>query len=290
MRATIPTSMGDPGYYLREFGPEGRERFFATESTRGPWSVDHQHGGPPAALLGRAIERLSLGDGEPSERGRRFVSRVTIELLRPIPIAAPLEVETEVLQVGRTVDRVAAALVSGDRQLAVALALRIEVAEQDLPPRELGSPFRPTGELLALEHARPYEFPFFVHERGYQRSVEVRIAGGEPGSGAMAAWMRPRLPLIAPDERGSEPTSPLQRVLICADAGHGVGAGLDVAQWSFVNPDLSVHLHRLPVDEWLVMDARTFSEPLGIGLCRTRLLDRAGELGMVMQSQLIRRR
>lgn len=272
----------DSAYYSRVRGPEGHERFFASESTRGPWSAEHQHGGPPAALLGRAVERLALAQ---PELGPRFVARLTIELLRPIPIAAPLEIETEVLQRGRQVDRIAAALVSGDQQLAVAVALRIRVAEVALPQPPLA-----TREFPPPEQSRPYEFPFFVHERGYQTSIEVRIAGGEPGSGRMAAWLRPRIPLIADDEQGSEPTSALQRVLICADAGHGVGAGLDVGTWSFVNPDLSVHLHRLPVDEWLLMDAHTTSEPLGIGLCRTRLLDRVGELGMVLQSQVVARR
>jgi hypothetical protein len=43
------------------FVPDG-EAFVATESTRGPWSRQHQHGGPPAALLGRAMEQL-VGDG-----------------------------------------------------------------------------------------------------------------------------------------------------------------------------------------------------------------------------------
>ena len=35
------------------------DRFVATELTRGPWNPDHQHAGPPAALLARAIERAS---------------------------------------------------------------------------------------------------------------------------------------------------------------------------------------------------------------------------------------
>ncbi len=274
--------MSDPGYYLRERGSKGHERFFATESTRGPWSNDHQHGGPPAALLARAIEQVEL-EGDP---GPRFVARITLEFLKPIPIAAPLEVETEVLSAGRRVDRIAAALICGDEQLAVALALRIRVHEQLVPVQEHDD----LPELRPLEQARPFEFSFFQHERGYHRSIEAKLAAGQWGRGAMAVWIRPRIPLIAPDSEGGEPTSPLQRVMICADAGHGVGTALDLAHWSFVNPDLSVHLSRLPSDEWFVMDARTTSEPLGIGLCRTRLIDRRGEFGVALQSQVIARR
>ncbi|HLT35751.1 MAG TPA: acyl-CoA thioesterase domain-containing protein, partial [Enhygromyxa sp.] len=121
--------MTDGHFYVRERGGRGEERFFATALTRGPWSNDHQHGGPPTALLARAIERLEH-DGVDL-----FTVRMTVELLRPIPIAAPLEVVTEVLTRGRTVHRIAAALISGEQQLAVAVAVRIRVEELGLPIR-----------------------------------------------------------------------------------------------------------------------------------------------------------
>ena len=35
--------------------------FVATAHTRGPWSPKHQHGGPPSALLARAIEAQAPG-------------------------------------------------------------------------------------------------------------------------------------------------------------------------------------------------------------------------------------
>lgn len=36
------------------------DRFTPTPSTAGPWGPDSQHGGPPAALLARAVEALPL--------------------------------------------------------------------------------------------------------------------------------------------------------------------------------------------------------------------------------------
>lgn len=269
--------MADPNgwFYTRERGARGEDRLFASELTRGPWSNDHQHGGPPTALLARAIEQLD-GDRAPA----MFTARMTIELLRPIPIAAPLEVVTEVLSAGKTVHRIAAALVSGDQQLAVAIAVRIRVAELDLPTRlpDPGERLPPVGECT------PFEFPFFQHAVGYHTAIEVRLARGEFGSGDIAGWMRPRVPLIE-----GEVTRPLERVLICADAGHGLGSALDTTRWTFVNPDLTVQLHRLPAsdDPWLGMEARTFTQPLGFGNCRTRLCDRRGDLGVVLQSQVI---
>jgi hypothetical protein len=273
--------MSEAGFfYQRVLGAHGQERFFASELTRGPWSNDHQHGGPPAALLARAVER------EGQRANEMFVARMTFELLRPIPIAAPLEVVTDVLTEGRSVHRIAAALVSGDQQLAVALAVRIRVQEQAIPVFEHGE-F--TDEAIATppEQCRPFEFPFFHHAIGYHTAMEVRAASGEFGTGNMAAWIRPRCSLI---EGEGETTTALQKVMICADAGHGVGTALDTDVWSFVNPDLTVYLHRLPVGgagEWLGMQARTRSTPLGFGLCRTQLSDRRGPVGIALQSQVI---
>jgi acyl-CoA thioesterase len=268
--------MNEAGFfYQRSLGAHGEERFFATELTRGPWSNDHQHGGPPTALLARAVER------EGPRAHEMFVTRMTFELLRPIPIAAPIEVVTEVLTEGRSVHRIAAALVSGDQQLAVALAVRIRVQELAVPVFEHPepTPMRPP------EQCRAFEFPFFRHEVGYHTAMELRLADGEFGKGDMAAWIRPRCGLIE-----DEQSTALQRIMISADAGHGVGTALDTDEWSFVNPDLSVCLHRLPsggADEWLGMQARTWSAPLGFGLCQTQLRDRRGPLGVAVQSQVI---
>jgi hypothetical protein len=42
------------------YEPDG-DHYVATELTRGPWDPGAQHAGPPAALIGREIERLGGG-------------------------------------------------------------------------------------------------------------------------------------------------------------------------------------------------------------------------------------
>ena len=71
---------------------------------------------------------------------------------------------------------------------------------------------------------------------------------GEPGPGAV--WGRLRVPVVA----GEEPT-PLQRLAALADSANGAGAPLDIRSWLFVNTDLTLHLHRMPVGEWMAVDA-----------------------------------
>jgi len=80
------------------FVPDG-DGFVATVSTRGPWSPTHQHGGPPAALCVRALERLTPPGA--------MLTRLTFDFLRPVPIGR-LVVSAEVVRAGAKVQRLRA--------------------------------------------------------------------------------------------------------------------------------------------------------------------------------------
>ena len=254
------------------FIPDG-DRFVATESTRGPWSRDYQHGGPPTALLGRALERLA-GAGV-------LLSRMTFDLVRPVPIA-PLIVRAEVVRAGAKVRRLQATLMTADGTvvvLASAVAIRTAAVlpasivddDGDAPP--------------PVEAGAPFDFSFFAHPVGYQTAVETRIVRGTWGKGAVAAWMRPRVPLVE-----GETTSPLQRLLILADSASGVAVVLEHARYTFVNADITVAIHRLPEGEWVCVDAATVAEAHGVGLTRARLWDARGPVGVSLQSCIAERR
>src|SRR5215204_5566143 len=105
--------------------PSGPDRCRATELTRGPWDPGLQHAGPPAALLGRAVERHG-------ERSGLQVARITVDIVRPLPIAE-LQVTTRLLRGGRSVELVEATLRAGEAEVMRATALRIRTAEVGLP-------------------------------------------------------------------------------------------------------------------------------------------------------------
>jgi hypothetical protein len=249
------------------FVPDG-DRFIATGHTRGPWTDEHQHAGPPTALLGRAFERLVAPGG-------MVVVRTTMEILAPIPIA-PLEIAAEVTRAGRKVQRLEGAITSGGRVVCRALALATRVVDLPLP-----APARDL-DLPGPEASPPFVFPFFRDLPHYAASMESRVARGVWGRGAASIWMRTRVPLVP-----GESPSPLQRVLIAADSGSGVAVVLDHREWIFMNADLTVALHRLPVGDWVCLDAGTTAEPNGIGLTQTRLLDEQGPIGVAVQSLVI---
>ena len=239
------------------FVPDGKG-FVATESTRGPWSRQHQHGGPPAALLARAMEQL-VGDGA-------LLSRLTFDFMRPVPIA-PLTVRAELTRAGAKVRRLQATLGAADgTPLVQASAVALRMAP--ILPESVGN-----GDLVPAppEAAAPFEFRFFADAIGYHTSVETRIVRGSWGKGPVVAWMRSRVPLVA-----GETPSPLQRLLVVADSASGVAVVLDYTRYTFVNADLTVALHRPAEGEWICLDASTVAEAHGVGLTRARLWDAGG--------------
>ena len=74
------------------FEPDG-DRLIPTDFARGPWDPRALHGGPTGALLARAIESAPT-DGIAFE-----VARLTVELLRPVPVE-PLVLAAEVVRPG----------------------------------------------------------------------------------------------------------------------------------------------------------------------------------------------
>lgn len=234
-------------------------RFASSEHTRGPWDERSQHAGPPAALLGRAVQQLA----PPNMR----VARITFDIARPVPIAE-LTVTASVVRQGRSVAIMEAAIEPYMR----CSALLIREAE-GAAPSIAHSP-------LHFNDAVPKEFFPVPYEVGYHTSMEVRFAEGsflEPGPAT--CWMRAKMPLVE-----GEQMSRLSRVLVAADSGNGVSNVLDFAKHVFINADLTVHLARYPVGEWVCLQAATTVDSAGIGLTDTALHDEEGQIGRAAQS------
>lgn len=254
------------------FEPLGDGRFVPTDAALGPWSEHALHGGPPAMLLAREIERHH--SEHPTE-----VSRLTIELLRPIG-KVPLEARARVIRPGRKVQLVEAALWHGEQEVARATALRIRHAEVEVPvePESLPHP-EPESLLSWTSNWRPA--PAY-----HMLGVEIRV---DPGWVAPLApqwaWFRLKLPLVP----GEQPSG-LVRICAAADFPNGISYVVDPRQMSFVNPDLTIHVRRAPVDEWVMVDAKTWLEPDGRGMAEGALYDRRGRVGRSVQSLIVERR
>jgi hypothetical protein len=250
---------------------EADDRYLPTELTRGPWDAGAQHGGPPSALAAHAIE-----NGPHARAGMR-VTRLSVELMRPVPLA-PLNVTTRVVHAGRTVEVVEAVLTPDDgRAVLRATAQRIRsdaaLAHVETEP----APVQPGPEGLP---ERPFPLPYEV---AYHTGIETRfVCGAFSEPGPATCWMRMRVPLVA-----GLPIAPLSRAVIAADSGNGISGVLDWREYAFINPDLSVHLHRHPDGEWVCLESRTTIGGDGIGMADTVLHDERGPIGRAAQSLLI---
>jgi hypothetical protein len=273
-RRSLPTAGAKPGPYdaaVSFYRQVAENRFEATDFTRGPWDADSQHAGPPAALLGRAVEQ------RPGAREDMRVALLTFDIVRPVPVA-PVTVTTKVARSGRSVEVIEAELSPDGGPAVMRLtALLIRTAEGAAPAVSDG--IRPPGPETGS--AQPF-FPV-PNKDGYHTGMETRFtSGGFVIPGPATCWFRMRVPLV-----DAETPSPLTRLLIAADSGNGVSNVLDWRRHLFVNTDLSVHLFRYPAGDWVCLDARTSIDADGIGLADTALFDQNGPVGRGVQSLFV---
>ena len=103
----------------------GTGRFMPTEACVGPWSRDSLHGGPPIALLARA---LRLHPGDPA----LMLARITAEFLGPVPLAE-CEVVVEVIRPGKRIELLRAEYRVQGRAVLSAQAWRLQKAPGSSP-------------------------------------------------------------------------------------------------------------------------------------------------------------
>ncbi len=252
------------------FDTEG-DAFVPTDAALSPWSDRQLHGGPPAMLLAREIEAY------PAEHPM-FVTRMTVELLRSVG-RTPLHVRSRLLRPGRKVQLVESSLWSGEHEVARMTAVRIRTAQVDVPVADDPPPHEPPDALHLWEGG--WREGHAYHLLG----VEIRSAVPPTNRPPGWAWFRLKLPVVA----GEEPT-PLQRVCAAADFPNGISFVVDPRRTTFINPDVTIYVQRLPAGEWVLVDARTWLEPHGTGMTEGGLYDRSGRIGRSLQSLIVEAR
>lgn len=252
------------------YEPAGTGSFVATPATAGPWSAQHQHGGPPSALAARS---LSLHEPDPGLR----LAKVVVDILRPVPLGT-ITVRTRTVRPGRRVALLEAVMEAGGQEVIHARGWRLAVTDRSGEATPPGPPPPP----VPAEQLLP-DFPG-AHTAGYMQAIDWRFVsgGGFAAAGAARVWARPRIPLLPGEE-----FSPMSRAMLIADSGNGVSAALDLARYLFVNVELTVAAPRDPAGDWLLLDAVTTIGSEGTGLARSTIHDQAGPAAYAMQTLLV---
>ncbi len=244
--------------------------FSPTDYTRGPWSVDACHAGPPVALMVRAVEALVT---------HQQLTRLTIELIKPIPMSG-FRVQAEVRRPGRSVTHTEAEIYDDDGFYARAYGLHIRTLDR------LGIADG-LADRLDLSTAVPGPFPISSthhNEEWFGSSIECKFPEGRStGQGSpVTMWMRTMYPIL-PDE---EP-SPFQRIAPLSDCGNGISYHGEIGSISFVNADLAMSVHREPIGDWFQSRSISHWHQSGIGMSDSELFDANGPVGRATQSLVL---
>jgi hypothetical protein len=145
-----------------------------------------------------------------------------------------------------------------------------QAIDQPMPPPEQGvlehTTWTTTDHVAFHSHACEHSF----------------VEGSWTQPGPIAVWIRLKHPVIE-----DEVPSGLERAAAAADFGNGVSASLPYEQFLFINPDLTVHLLRPPVGEWIGMRTSSYYGPAGAGLAESQLFDVEGRIGRSCQSLFV---
>src|SRR3954447_26074698 len=253
------------------FKPEG-DLFRATEQAGGPWSPDMLQSSATTALMTREVERLSTASGF-------AVRRLTFDLWRPAGLRA-FGLHTEMLRDGRKAKTLQVRMMDGETEIGRCTALLTAQGESPVDP--FSKP--PAGDAGPETGTPP---PAFVQQWSrYFQNVSVRlIEGALEKPGPAAAWMRLDVPMV-----GGEANTPLLQAVQAADFASGVGQIVDMREWTFINPEISLYFFRPPEGEWILIRSRTRAGANGAGLTMASLSDRNGAFAEVLQAMTFERR
>ena len=232
--------------------------------TGGPWGQT-MGGQIVGGLLGWALDRHGDDDLQPA--------RLTVDLLRPVPIA-PVSIETSIQREGRRIKLVDAALLQNGRVVARASALFLRRSAQ------------PEGQVWSAPVAMP---PMPANSEQLESEVPFGIwtasATSQPGSAGMPppeweqpgvqkfAWTRIFRPMVA-----GHPLTPFTRAALAGDIisslTHWGTAGL-----RYINADYTVAISRLPEGEYIGLAAQSYYGNDGVGAGTATLFDSAGPIG-----------
>jgi hypothetical protein len=253
------------------FRPEG-PLFRATEDAGGPWSPDLLQGSATTALMTREVERLAKETGF-------AVRRLTFDLWRPAGMCA-FALATDMLRDGRKAKTMLVRSLDGDLETGRCTALL--TAQGGESPAD---PFSKDGADAAPETGTPP--PAFAQKWSrYFQNVPARLVEGAlEKAGPAAAWMRLDVPMVE-----GESNTPLLQAVQAADFASGVGQIVDMREWTFINPEISLYFFRPPEGDWILIRSRTRAGADGAGLTIASLSDRKGPFAEVMQAMTFERR
>jgi hypothetical protein len=234
-------------------------RFIPQPPCRGPWDPKSLNGRVIVALCGFQIENsYDLADYMPA--------RLTVDMYR-LPGFAPIEIKTSVVRDGTRIKVIDAEFVSEGVSYARATSQWLKRGvnsegnvwsppDWDAPPPEAIEPRapRPGAPVGGAQLMRP-------------------ISGMMGQFGQKRMWMADVRELV-----GGTPLTPFMRAAGAADLANPYSNSGDRGL-GYINSDVTLYLHRLPVDEWIGLEVVRHHATDGVAIGQCVMYDRKGAIG-----------
>src|SRR6202140_961149 len=254
--AQIPSwfrAMTNQPFFTRD-----RDAFVPTQAANGPWDPKSLHGRVIIGLLAFVIEQRHGGDD--------FVpARLTVDMFR-LPGFAPIEVKTRIVRDGLRIKVVEADFFSGGAAMARASCQLLRKTES--PQGTVWSP--PNWDVPApADIAAPADPRLGMHGKWTIRP----IVGAMGTVGPRRLWMREVRDLV-----DGTPLTPFVRVAVAADFARPFANAGDQGL-GYINSDVTLYLHRLPVKEWIGFEGVNHQATDGIAIGECFLSDQQAPIG-----------
>ena len=245
------------------------DAFLPTPAANGPWDPKSLHGRVIIGLLAFVIEQRHGADD--------FVpARLTVDMFR-LPGFAPIEIKSRIIRDGLRIRVVEAEFFSGGVSMARASCQLLRKTQNsegqvwsppnwDAPgPAEIAVPTDPRLGMNGKWTTRP-------------------IVGAMGTVGPRRLWMSEVRDLVE-----GTPLTPFVRVAVAADyASPFANAGSQGL--GYINSDVTLYLHRLPVTEWIGFDVVNHHATDGIAIGECYLYDEQGPIGTSTVAALAQRK
>jgi len=244
--------------------------FMPTSVANGPWSPQSMHGRVVIGLLAFVIEERHGSDD--------FVpARLTVDMFRLPNIMTPVEVTTKRVREGLRIKVIEAEFVSGGTCMARASCQLLRKTEN--AAGNVWSP--PNWDVPA-----PSDIPKPTDPRlGMNGKWETRPITGHMGSlGERRLWMSEVRELV----EGVEMT-PFVHVAAGADFASPFANAGDQGL-GYINSDVTIYLHRLPVTNWIGFEVVNHHATDGVAIGECWLYDEQGPIGTSTVAALAQRK
>lgn len=229
---------------------------------------------PVSGILVHAIEVDRLQRLGPEAAGALQLSRLSFDILGMIA-AQDFDIDVQVIRPGRTIELVEATMTVAGRAVVRARAWWLSRQDTSAVAGGAPPPLPAPHELAVWDGSSTWP-------GGFIASLQIRPVGQpEPGRGT--AWISTASDLLA-----GEPVSALARFVGLVDTANGVAVRASPRAWMYPNVDLTIHLYRQPVGEYVGLDTTVVFGDAGLGVTSSVLHDLAGPVGRAEQQLTVR--